>query len=160
MLNSLAKGDFGTATVFAVRISLDTLAFHFGLKLRDSIGRLPDRAHEGEKEGDDQHHKGGNLNDFLLESLFKGGITTIMSVLFILFRSVKCMIEYKMSSCNANALCATLISLYLLLWWVLKLVQGSIDAEHRKDLCFSMEKVARMDISLRRATYLGGVPTG
>ena len=57
-------------------IFLEAALFHFALKLRASIGRLPDK----------------DLSEFLIEALLKGGFKTMASVLFVIFRSVKCAI--------------------------------------------------------------------
>ena len=56
-----------------------------------------------------------------------------------------------MVECSETSFCSTAISVYLILWWGTKLVQGSVRKEWRKDLNLSIEKIARMrDISLRR----------
>ena len=39
----------------------------------------------------------------------------------------------------------------IIITWVLKLAQGSIKSEWRRELSISMEKVARMKISWRQA---------
>ena len=117
------------------RALLETLVFHYGLKLRASIGCLPDN----------------DLNNFLVEILFKGSFKTLSSVLFILFRSLKCVLERGMGSCTNNTECATWISVMLIFAWGLKLGQGSIKSEWRKQLSISMEKVSRMKISWRQA---------
>ena len=98
------------------------------------IGRLPDE----------------DLNDFLVEILFEGGFKTLSSVLFILFRSLKCIIEREMGSCINNTGCASFISVMLIITFGLKLVQGSIKSEWRRELSISMEKIARMKISWRQ----------
>ncbi|GMH99311.1 hypothetical protein TrLO_g8386 [Triparma laevis f. longispina] len=51
-----------------------TVLFHFGLKLRATVGRLPDK----------------DLENFLVDTLLKGGLKTLFSVLFIHFRTAKC----------------------------------------------------------------------
>ena len=72
------------------------------------------------------------------------------SVLFIQFHSLKCMIEDSVEHCDVNTLCASFISIFLIFWWLLKLVQGLKKQEWRKDLSLSMEKVAKMNISIGR----------
>ena len=101
-----------------------------------SLGRLPDE----------------DLDLFLVDTLFKGGLKTLASILFLTFRTTKCMFEKgSFENCSGTSHCSTMISMYLLVWWLTKLVQGSVRSEWRKDLNLSMEKIARMkDISLRR----------
>ena len=125
-----------------------TVLFHFALKFRASVGRLPDE----------------DLERFLVENFFKGGIQTVFPILFLLFRSVKCMYEKgDVTECDETSFCSTLISLYLICWWLTKLVQGSVRLAWQKELNLSIEKVAKMqDISLRRGvsgfcTLLTGV---
>ena len=52
-------------------------SFPTSLKVRASITRLSNK----------------DLSEFLIETLFKGGFKVLASVLFILFRSFKCMVE-------------------------------------------------------------------
>ena len=73
----LARRQCASALTHLGRGLLETLIFHYGLKLRSSIGRLPDE----------------DLNDFLIDALFKSGLATITSCLFVLFRATKCMVE-------------------------------------------------------------------
>ena len=131
----MRESDVGYVLIALGRALLLTLLFHYGLKLRASIGRLPDK----------------DLNNFLVETLFKGGFQTLSSVLFILFRSLKCNIERGMGSCTNNTRCASAISVMLIIMRILKLVQGSIKSEWRRELSISMEKIARMRISWRQA---------
>ena len=109
---------------------------HLALKIRAAVGRLPDK----------------DLEIFLVDTLFKGGLQTLFSILFLTFRTTKCMFEEgSVAECRNTSWCSMMISVYLLVWWWTKLVQGSVRSEWRKDLNLSMEKIARMrDISLRR----------
>ena len=111
-----------------------TLLFHYGLKLRASIDRLPDK----------------DLSEFLVETLFKGSVKASATVLFILFRSAKCMIENNLEQCSTNTRCASFVSIFLLFQWYVKLVHGSIRQEWRKEISLSPEKIAKLDISWRR----------
>ena len=131
----IRRADTGTALIHLGRVLVQTLLFHYGLKLRASICHLPDK----------------DLDNFLFETLFKGGFKTLSSVLFTLFRSLKCVIESDIESCIINTSCASYICGMLILVWGLKLVQGSIKSEWRKELSISMEKVARMTISWGQA---------
>ena len=117
MFWGIRVGDVGYVLVALGRALLLTLLFHYGLKLRASIGRLPNK----------------DLNNLLVVTLFKGGFQTLSSVLFILFRSFKCNIERGMRDCTSNTGCASWISVMLIITWFLKLVQGSIKSEWRKD---------------------------
>ena len=68
----------GVVTLFHVMIAPAlSLVFHFSLKLRSSVGRLPDK----------------ELNAFLVDTLFYGGFQTLASILFLAFRSTKCIFE-------------------------------------------------------------------
>ncbi|GMH80502.1 hypothetical protein TL16_g08571 [Triparma laevis f. inornata] len=88
--------------------------FHFSLKLQANIGRLPDE----------------DLETFLVDTLFKGGLKTPGSTLFLLFRTTKCVIEEgDLAECSDSSWCATCISVYLLPWFLTKLVQGSVRSE-------------------------------
>ena len=61
--------------------------FHFTLKLRAIVGQLPN----------------SDLSEFLIKTLFKGGIQTLASVLFILFRSFKCVGEAQLKERDEKA---------------------------------------------------------
>ena len=135
MFWGIREGDVGYVLIVLGRALVQTILFHYSLKLRASLGRLPDN----------------DLNNFLVETLFKGGFQTLGSVLFILFRSLKCNIERGTETCTTNTSCASFISLMLIINWVLKLVHGSIKSEWRRELSISMEKIARMKISWRQA---------
>ena len=125
----------GTCLIHLGHALLLTIVFYYCLKLRVSISRLPDK----------------DLHEFLIKILLKGGFKTTTSVLFILFRSFKCNIEMNMEACTNNAWCASAISVMLIITWILKLINRSIQSEWREELSISMEKVARMTISLRQA---------
>ena len=73
------------------------------------------------------------------------------STIFIIFRSLRCHIENNDNVCGTNILCATWISIYLIIFWGLKLIHGSVRQELRKDLSLSMEKITKMQISWTRA---------
>ena len=134
--NEFREGVFSEVIVHFARLAAQTLLFHFVLKLRAAIGRLPDR----------------DLETFLVDTLFKGGLQTLFSILFLTFRTTKCMIEKgSFAECFETSSCSTMISFYILLYWLTKLVQGSVRSEWRKELNLSIEKIAKMrDISLRR----------
>ena len=118
---------------FAV-VAGQTLIFHYMLRLRASIGRLPNK----------------DLNDFLVETVVKGGLRVLISVFFILFRSMKCIIEDGLQQCGTNTRCAKFISEKLILQWFLRLVHGSIKQEWQMEISLSVEKIAKLKISWRR----------
>ncbi|GMH62352.1 hypothetical protein TrST_g13759 [Triparma strigata] len=135
-VHGFREGDFGNVITRFALLAAETLCFHFILKLRAAVGRLPDE----------------DLDLFLVDTLFKSMLQTLFSILFLTFRTTKCMFEEGNAAvCNDTSLCSTMISLYLLGWWLTKLVQGSVRSEWRNELNLSVEKIARMrDISLRR----------
>ena len=126
-------------TILGISVVLTGL-FFCALKIRAAIGRLPDE----------------DLSDFLTEILFKGGFKMLCSVLFVLFRCLKCEIEFGVGQegrthCMNNSYSALFVSIYLVLFWLLRIVQGSIKKEWRKDLSLSTKKIAKMQMSVRRA---------
>ena len=115
-VKNVREGYFGQVVLHFVRLAAQTLAFHFALKLRAAVGRLPDK----------------DLQTFLVDTLFKGGFPTGFSILFLTFRTTKCMFEEgSVAECSNASWCSTMISLYLILWWGMKLVQGSVRSEVR-----------------------------
>ena len=66
-----SEGDFGGVIVHFTLLAVEMLTFHFLLKLRAAIGRLPDK----------------DLETFLVDTLFKGGLKTLFSILFLTFRT-------------------------------------------------------------------------
>lgn len=109
------------------------------------IGKLPDK----------------DLESFLVETLFTGGLQTLFSILFLFFRVVKYMfergtLENPIESCATTTVCSTFVSGYLLFWQFTKASHGCVTSEWRKGLFPPIEKVATMaDISARR--WLQGV---
>ncbi|GMI05344.1 hypothetical protein TrLO_g4114 [Triparma laevis f. longispina] len=67
----LTRREWLGATKYFIRAAGLTLAFHWGLKLRNSLGRLPD----------------DELEHFLVEMLFKNAFQTMLSILFLTFRT-------------------------------------------------------------------------
>ena len=97
-----------------------TVLFHFGVKLRAAIGRLPDE----------------DIENFLENTLFKGGVTVLISNLFLTFRVSKCLFENDgdYSQCYNKSLCAVTISVYLSALWAMKMVDSSVPREWRGEL--------------------------
>lgn len=136
----------GSMTKIGVHIGLTvacTLLFHFGLKLRANVGRLPPE----------------DLEPFLVDTLFKGGLRTLLTLLFLFFRTTKCWFEEGgLATCANVSWCSSMLSTFAILWWFVGSVQGSVKREWRHDLNLSIDKIARMnDISLRRG--VGGFLT-
>jgi len=138
IISSIRRFGFNIMVVVHIFLAVSlTLLYHYGLKLREAIARLPDK----------------DLENFLVETLFKGVMKTAISVLFLTFRTTKCMFEKgSLGKCVEVSHCSTFISVYLIIWWGTKLVQASVRSEWRKELNLSIENIARMrDISFRRA---------
>ena len=91
-----------------------------------------------------------DLNEFLINTLFKGGLKASASV-FVLLRSAKRMIEICLEHCSIITRCATFISVLLLLRCLLKLVHWSIRHEWRKDMSVRQEKIAKIKKGKKRA---------
>ena len=135
MIKYLKEDDMDLCLNHLGRAFLQTLIFHYGLKLRASVGRLPDK----------------DLSEFLVKHVFKGGAQTMTFVLFVLFRSIKSMIERGYSKCIQNTQCASWIAVYLLILWAMKIIIASIQNEWRKELSISTEQIAMMQISWVKA---------
>lgn len=86
LIRNLSQGDFKQAAVHVARGMAELLAFCFlGLSLRQAISKL----------------SSADLNKFLTETLFTGGLKTLASVLFVTFRTTKCMFENQsLSACR------------------------------------------------------------
>jgi len=133
---AISRGNFKWTVIHAVRLAIDAVLFHYGLRARAAIGRLSD----------------SELHEFLTCHLFVGGFKMLAPILFIVFRSLKCFIEREAESrCRNSNACALSISSYLIIWWFLGLAQGSIKKEWRDQLDLSIEKVVTMKISWRKS---------
>lgn len=137
--NAVFMFRLGQPTFFVIvhvlRAAAMTLIFSFGLKLRRTISQLSDH----------------DLETFLIDTPLKGGLQTLLSILFLGFRTTKCAFEKQsLADCSASTLSSICISLYLLAWWLTKLVHGSVKSEWRKELNLSIEKITKLDISARR----------
>lgn len=104
------------------------------MRLRTAVGGLPPE----------------DLHKFLADTLFKGAAGTMVSVLFVSFRTTKCIFEGNFVDCSNTASSAGYVSLFLLLWWMQKLVQASIKVEWRQELSLTLEKLAHLEIGWRR----------
>lgn len=120
----------------SLQITCWTIIIHYSLKLRAAVGGLPDK----------------DLESFLVDRLFRGSLQTLSYVLFLAFKTSRCMIERGgIAACSNTFWSATCISMYLFLLWVAQLVQGSARSEWHRDLNLSIEKIARLrDVSLQR----------
>ena len=114
--------DTKNALIYLGTITILSVLFYYVFKLRTSIGRLPDE----------------DLSEFFVTTLFKGGFKMLASTLFVLFRSLKCIIENSdiiegsgIEYCRASTQCATWISSYHFILWALQLVRRSIRQEVR-----------------------------
>ena len=100
VIYDIGDGDMAAAWNHVGLAILETVMFHYGLKLRELIGQLPDK----------------QLGEFLTSALFKGGFKALASVLFVIFRSFKCVYENEsdeitidIMDCGNSALCASFI---------------------------------------------------
>ncbi|GMH82038.1 hypothetical protein TrST_g3249 [Triparma strigata] len=134
--SAFRKGLYTWVVLHFVAVGIGTKAFHSGFKLRANIGRLPDR----------------DIDKFLVDTLFKGGLQTLLSILFLSFRTSKCIFEEgALEKCNDTAWCSTLISIFLLNFWMIRVVQDSVRREWQHDVSLSVEKIATMrGFGLRR----------
>ncbi|GMH85340.1 hypothetical protein TrST_g846 [Triparma strigata] len=113
-----------------------TILFRYALKFRAYIGELRDE----------------DLHDFLVRVLFGGGFQTLFTSLFVEFRSLKCIYEdlgVENGECQANTTGALYISMYLIIWWVVQMVDESLPPEWRNQK-LTIQKIAMMKLSLRR----------
>lgn len=95
----LKVGDIGAHIFRAVTY---TVVFHLGFKLQGAIARLPNN----------------DLEYFLVNTFFKGGLRTLFWYLFLTFRTTTCLFEeFFVEVCRITNMCSTFISTYLLLWW-------------------------------------------
>ncbi|GMH59134.1 hypothetical protein TrLO_g15018 [Triparma laevis f. longispina] len=126
------EGDILWVGVYFVTTGIYSVVFHFALKLRAAVGTLPDE----------------ELERFLIDTLFKGGLKVLFSLLFL---TTKCAFEKEsLTRCFNTSFCGMSISIYLLAWFLTKLVAGGVRSEWRMELNLSIEKIARMrNISLR-----------
>ncbi|GMH93147.1 hypothetical protein TrVE_jg8491 [Triparma verrucosa] len=91
-----------------------------------------------------------DLQKFLIDTIFKGAAGTMVSVLFVSFRTTKCVFEENFVSCSNTASSAGYVCLFLLMWWFQKIVQASIKYEWRQHLALTVEKLAHLEIGWRR----------
>ena len=137
----IKKGEMGGAMTHVARALLEVFFFRVGLKIRRGIGQLPPN----------------QLHDFLVNTLFKGGITTTASVLFITFRGTKCVFERNLEECTNTALCSSFISLFIILNWWLQLVRCSVPKELRREIVLSIERLVHMDVNFMQLIQLASL---
>ena len=103
-------------------------------QLRASFHGLPDK----------------DLSKFLVQTHFKGFMRAFASILFVFFRSVKCMIEQGVDKCGANSMCGVWISIFVCMKWGGELVHQSIEREWQSDLKISKEKIGESERAATR----------
>ena len=89
-----------------------------------------------------------SLNKYLLLTLTPFFIITYNTFFATRFA---CRPEINIKNCGENTMCATWISIYLLIGYILKLIHRSIESTRRKDIAIQIEKIAKLKISWRRA---------
>ncbi|GMI14675.1 hypothetical protein TrLO_g12504 [Triparma laevis f. longispina] len=100
---------FGETVAHIFRAVAYTFVFHLGFKLRGTISRLPNN----------------DLEYFLVDTFFKGGLRTLFWYLFLTFRTTTYLFEeFFVEECRITNMCSTFISTYLLLWGDINLRQG------------------------------------
>ena len=117
MVKELRRGAYVMAALHVLRAILQTALFRCGLMLRSVVGMLPDK----------------DLENFIVNTMFTGGLHTLFSCLFLGFRVTTCMVERSsLEACSGEAWCATNISVYICFWWLTTLVQASVKVRKRK----------------------------
>ena len=120
------------------RAALELFFFRVALKIRRGIGQLPQ----------------AELHEFLVHTLFKGGMGTIASILFVTFRATKCVFEHNLEKCEDTALSSNFICLFIILKWWMALVRSSIPLVMRRRVVLQMDRLVTMDVSKRQKTQL------
>ncbi|GMH98631.1 hypothetical protein TrVE_jg11953 [Triparma verrucosa] len=131
IISELQLGDRWTAAMHAVRLICENGFFVIALRFRKRLANLPDK----------------DLDDFLVETLFKGGLKATVLVQFMLSRSVKCILESGLSRCSQNTSCASAISVFIVLVWIPTLIRASVRKAWQKELAVSKASIAKMNVS-------------
>ena len=113
------------------RAVLELFFFRVALKVRRGIGTLPE----------------AELHTFLADTLFKGGMGTIASILFVTFRATKCVFEHNLEECEDTALSSNFICIFLTLSWWNALVRSSIPLVMRRSVILPMNRLVTLDVS-------------
>ncbi|GMH73506.1 hypothetical protein TL16_g06212 [Triparma laevis f. inornata] len=133
---NIKRGLIGAAVVHALIVPITVVIFNWCLRLRATIGNLPDE----------------ELEKFLVNQLFRGGIKTLSIILFLTFRTMKCVFEEEgIDECIPTSMCSGFISIFFLVWYLMGLIHESVKEEFKGEINLSIEKIALMtDISFRR----------
>ena len=126
------------ALIHLGRALLQTWAFYYAVRFRASIGRLQDK----------------DLNNFLLHTIFKRGIMTLIPVFFVTNRFIKCALSngYGFSIdpvCSGHSTCSLYASLFLIIIWLRSISHASVKRDLRKYLKASAGKVAKINLPMR-----------
>ncbi|GMI13078.1 hypothetical protein TrLO_g1890 [Triparma laevis f. longispina] len=149
-LKNYEQGKYGFCILHLFRLLVENIIFHLGLKVRACVGRLPDK----------------QIQKFLTNAIFEKGFRTLLTVLFLTFRTSNCLFEngvdesgasvtfeHAIKDCKNTLVCSTLISISLVIFWMISVVQGSVQTAWQKDLSLPWVKVATLQgVSFRRFT--------
>ncbi|GMI08727.1 hypothetical protein TrVE_jg9308 [Triparma verrucosa] len=138
LVYELRNGEVGFAFSHVLRAVLEVLFFRVGLKIRRDIGQLPP----------DQLHK------FLVDALYRGGISTIASVLFITFRATKCIFEHNLEKCTNTATCSSFISLFIILKWWITLVRFSLPSNLLQEVVHPVSHLVTLNVKFMESVQL------
>ncbi|GMI04950.1 hypothetical protein TrLO_g2842 [Triparma laevis f. longispina] len=104
-----------------------------------------------------------DLERFLVGNLFTDGFQVCFSVLFLTFMATRCIqekggnflggqtLEDGFNKCKKSIMGAFYLASFLVLWWLVRVVDGSLRSEWRKELSLSVTKIATMNVSFRRS---------
>mmetsp|Transcript_2598 Transcript_2598/g.4916 ORF Transcript_2598/g.4916 Transcript_2598/m.4916 type:complete len:1010 (+) Transcript_2598:83-3112(+) len=132
------SGNAGMAMTHIARAALELFFFRVALKIRRGIGQLPH----------------AELHGFLVDTLFKGGLATMASILFITFRATKCVFEHNLEKCEETALSSNFICLFIILKWWMALVRSSIPLVMRRRVVLRVDRLVTMNVSMRQKIQL------
>ncbi|GMH83670.1 hypothetical protein TrST_g11658 [Triparma strigata] len=140
---NFVDGELSKVALHIALAATWTVLFHYGLRLRASIGhRLVGL-------------KGKDLDKFLVETLTKQNMAIVSVMLFLGFRTMKCVVEKdSFEECQSTSKVATAISSLLLFYWLMAIIQGSVEGDWKSDLTLTIPDIATMNpkrVTLLRA---------
>ncbi|GMH93925.1 hypothetical protein TrST_g7952 [Triparma strigata] len=121
------------ALIYLANAAALTFLFAAALKLRRVIRGLPDK----------------DLDNLLVNIGFGGFLEVMYTVLFFFFRSTVCAFEEgSFKKCENTARSSTFLSVYLIVWWVTKIMRNAVSSDRKLELKgfeVTKEKIAKMD---------------
>ncbi|GMH66283.1 hypothetical protein TrLO_g3237 [Triparma laevis f. longispina] len=144
---AVSLNHFNVAAFHVGRTVAWTMIFHWMFKLRASIGKLG-------KEKDMELQDSKDLETFLVDTMSTGNLKIVFSMLFLSFRTMKCVVEEgTFEQCEDVSLCSTAISSFFLFYWLIQIVQGSVESVWKKEVTLTIEKI----VSLKKVSFRRGV---